>query len=143
MLGSHKNNIRYSNGIGKQTKRHLQSCFRKTGFQNAEFSGLIQHRAVGVAANALEAKTDFSVKTDEEATVLMRWFPDVFYFHSRRSPAGQMGMFPQGSNYQGMTVLPVMTPEQFILNIVIPYAHPTTVNFLVTSQRNLTNRLYR
>jgi hypothetical protein len=67
----------------------------------------------------------------------MRWYPEMFYFDSRRSPAGQMGLFPTGSNYQGMTVLPVMTPEQFIINIVIPYAHPGAKNVLVTSRKNL------
>ena len=91
----------------------------------------------GGAANALEAKIDFSVKSDEEGTALIRWFPDMFYFDSHRSPAGQMGLFKQGSNYQGMTVLPVMTPEQFIINIVIPYAHPGAKNVLVTSRKNL------
>jgi hypothetical protein len=97
----------------------------------------INPTAGGGAANALEAKLDFSVKSDEERTALMRWFPDMFYFDTRRSPAGQMGLFPTGSNYQGMTVLPVMTPEQFILNVVIPYAHPTASNVLVTSRKNL------
>ena len=97
----------------------------------------INPTAGGGGANALEAKLDFSVKSDEEGTALMRWFPDMFYFDSRRSPAGQAGLFPPGSNYQGMTVFPVMTPEQFIVNIVIPYAHPAASNVLVTSRKNL------
>lgn len=91
----------------------------------------------GGAANALEAKLDFSIKSDEEGTALIRWYPDIFYFDSRRSSAGQMGLFPQGSNYQGMTVLPVMTPEQFIIQVVIPYAHPAASNVLVTNRKNL------
>lgn len=91
----------------------------------------------GGAANALEAKLDFSIKNNYDGTALMRWYPEMFYFDSRRSPAGQMGLFPAGSNYQGMTVLPVMTPEQFILKVVIPYAHPTASNVLVTSHKNL------
>lgn len=91
----------------------------------------------GGAANALEAKLDFSMKSDAEGTVIMRWYPDMFYFDSRRSPAGQMGLFPMGSNYQGMTVLPVMTPEQFILQVVIPYAHPGAANVLVLNRKNL------
>lgn len=97
----------------------------------------INPTAGGGAANALEAKLDFSIKNDNDGTALMRWYPEMFYFDSRRSPAGQMGLFPAGSNYQGMTVLPVMTPEQFILNVVIPYAHPTASNVLVTSHKSL------
>jgi hypothetical protein len=98
----------------------------------------INPTAGGGAANAVEAKLDFSIKNDNDETALMRWYPEMFYFDSRRSPAGQMGLFPTGSNYQGMTVLPVMTPEQFILNVVIPYAHPTASNVLVTNHKNLT-----
>jgi hypothetical protein len=97
----------------------------------------INPTAGGGAANAVEAKLDFSIKNDIDGTALMRWYPEMFYFDSRRSPAGQMGLFPTGSNYQGMTVLPVMTPEQFIINIVIPYAHPGAKNVLVTSRKNL------
>jgi hypothetical protein len=97
----------------------------------------INPTADGGAANTLEAKLDFSIKNDNDGTALMRWFPEMFYFDSRRSPAGQMGLFPTGSNYQGMTVLPVMTPEQFIMNIVIPYAHPGAKNVLVTNRKNL------
>jgi hypothetical protein len=91
----------------------------------------------GGAANALEAKLDFSIKNDKEGTALMRWYPDMYYFDSRRSPAGQMGLFPAGSNYQGMTVLPVMSPEQFIIQVVLPYAHPGVSNILVVSRKNL------
>lgn len=91
----------------------------------------------GGAANTLEAKLDFSVKIDNEGTAMLRWYPEMFYFDSRRSPAGQMGLFPHGSNYQGMTVLPVMTPEQFILSVVIPYAHPAASNVLITGHKNL------
>lgn len=97
----------------------------------------INPTAGGGAANALEAKLDFIIKSDNDGTALMRWYPDMFYFDSRRSPAGQMGLFPTGSNYQGMTVLPVMSPEQFIINIVIPYAHPGAKNVLVTNRKNI------
>lgn len=83
------------------------------------------------AANALEAKLDFTMKSDDAGTALMRWFPDMFYFDSRYSPAGQMGLFPAGSNYQGMVVLPALSPEQFIVQVVFPYAHPGATNVSV------------
>jgi hypothetical protein len=97
----------------------------------------INPTAGGGAANALEAKVDFSMKSDAEGTAMMRWYPDMFYFDSRYSPAGQMGLFPSGSNYQGMTVIPLMPPDVFIQQIVLHYAHPGISNISVTERKNL------
>ncbi|MEE4284731.1 MAG: hypothetical protein V2I31_01240 [Mariniphaga sp.] len=108
--------------------------------QNWETEGgifRIDPTAGGGAANALEAKLDFSMKCDKAGTAMMRWYPDMFYFDSRYSPAGQLGLFPAGSNYQGMTVIPLVPPDQFILKIVLPYAHPGISNISVVENKNL------
>lgn len=91
----------------------------------------------GGAANALEAKLDFTVQSDEVGTASVRWYPDLIYYDSRYSPAGQMGLYPTGSNYQGMTVLPLMSPEQFIRQVVLPYAHPAATGVSVTESKKL------
>ena len=91
----------------------------------------------GGAANAIEAKLDFIIKKDATGSVMTHWFPDMFYFDSRYSPAGQMGMFPVGSNYNGMTVLPFMSPSQFAVQVVLPYAHPGATQAKITSQKDL------
>ena len=97
----------------------------------------IDPNAGGGAANALEAKLDFTVQNNEAGTASVRWYPDLFYFDSRYSPAGQMGLYPNGSNYQGMTVLPVLSPEQFIRQVVLPYAHPQVSNVSVIETKKL------
>lgn len=71
----------------------------------------------GGAAQSIEAKVDFAVKRDHSGTVMLRQLPDWYYCDLRHSPAGKMGMFPTGSNYNGMTVCPVMSPSQFITEI--------------------------
>ena len=70
---------------------------------------------------------------------MIRWLPDILYFDARYSPAGQMGLFPEGSNYQGMTVYNLMCPETFISRIAFPYAHPNAQNVIVIETKNLTN----
>jgi hypothetical protein len=68
---------------------------------------------------------------------MIRWLPDMIYYDSRYSPAGQMGLFPPGSNYQGMLVAYLQSPEDFITQFVIPYAHPNAQNVNVESSKNL------
>jgi len=91
----------------------------------------------GGPSQSIAAKLDFSVKKDDEGSVMIRWLPDVLYFDARYSPAGQMGLFPEGSNYQGMTVLNIMSPETFIEQIAFPYAHPDAKNLKIISSKKL------
>ena len=85
----------------------------------------------GGSGNSIAAKLDFSVKSDAAGSVMVRWLPDMLYFDARNSPAGQMGLFPTGSNYNGMTVYPLMSPFQFIQQIVVPYSHPSAGGFQI------------
>lgn len=78
----------------------------------------------GGSGNAIDAKLDISFKKDYSGSVMMRWLPDMNYFDMSTSPAGQMGMFPTGSNYNGMVVIPKIDAQDFIQQVVIPYAHP-------------------
>jgi hypothetical protein len=91
----------------------------------------------GGAANAIEAKLDFTIKKDNKGTVMTRWFPDMYYFDARYAPAGQMGIYPTGSNYNGMIVLPFMTPSQFAVQVVLPYAHPGASQAKIINQKEL------
>ena len=85
----------------------------------------------GGPGNAIAAKLDFAVKKDNNGTVMVRWLPEMLYVDMRRSPAGQMGFFQPGSNYMGMTVMPLMSAGDFINTVVIPYSHPNAVNMQI------------
>ncbi len=91
----------------------------------------------GGPAQSIAAKLDFSVKKDKEGSVMIRWLPDMLYFDARYSPAGQMGMFPPGSNYNGMTVYPLMSAADFLTQIAFPYAHPQAQNIDFKKKKNL------
>lgn len=79
-------------------------------------------RLGGLSAQSIEAKLDFCLKRDEQGTVRMRWCPDTKFCDLRGSMAAMM--FPPGSNYQGMTVCPVMSAEDFLLQVAFPYVQP-------------------
>jgi hypothetical protein len=96
----------------------------------------IDPTAGGGSGNAIDAKLDFSMKMDQAGTVMMRWLPDMNYFDMSTSPAGQMGMFPTGSNYNGMMVMPKMSGLQFIQHVVIPYAHLSLYDYQVEEQKS-------
>jgi hypothetical protein len=80
--------------------------------------------AAGGPANAIEAKVDLAIKRDAAGTVMLRSLPDLLYFDARRSPAGQLGLYPPGSTYQGMAVLPVLRADRFLVEVALPRAHP-------------------
>ena len=89
------------------------------------------------SAQSIAAKVDFSVKSDAVGTIMIRWLPEMLYCDMRFSPAGRMGMFPPGSNYQGMTVCPLMAPQDFLANVVFPGVHPQAITPQIVTQKNL------
>ncbi|MCB0749314.1 MAG: hypothetical protein KDC90_17765 [Ignavibacteriae bacterium] len=91
----------------------------------------------GGPSQSIAAKLDFAIKKDTEGSVMIRWLPDVLFFDMRNSPAGQMGLFPEGINYQGMTVYNLMNAENFISRIAFPYAHPQAQNVQIIERKNL------
>lgn len=94
----------------------------------------IDPTAGGGSGNAIDAKLDFSMKKDQAGTVMMRWLPDMSYFDMSNSPGRQM--YPVGSNYNGMMVLPKMAGLQFIQHVVIPYAHPSLNDYQIEDQKS-------
>jgi len=76
------------------------------------------------ALNAIAAKCDFAVKRDARGSAMIRLLPDVMFADLRGTPAGNMGLFPPGSNYNGAQVYPVMDPATFLATVAFRYAHP-------------------
>jgi len=88
--------------------------------------------AAGGPAQSIEAKLDMAVKRDAAGTVMSRALPDMRYIDMRFSPAGQMGLFPPGSNYSGMLVAVFPGAADFTVRMAFPYAHPQAANVSVT-----------
>jgi hypothetical protein len=93
--------------------------------------------AQGGPAQSIAAKLDFAVKKNPGGTMMIRWLPDMLYYDARMSPAGQMGLFPPGSNYQGMTVSPLMSALQFLSQVVFRFSHPQANGVRAVEQRSL------
>ena len=89
-----------------------------------------------IDAQSIEAKLDFTVKRDPPGSVLIRWCPEIKYCDVRMSPAGMMGMFPPGSNYQGMLVYPAMPATDFLVQFVFPWAHQQASDVQVVAQQS-------
>jgi hypothetical protein len=93
--------------------------------------------AQGGPAQSIAAKVDFTIKKDSAGTVMERWLPDVAWFDARRSPAGQMGLMPMGSNYMGMTVMPLTSAANFLGQVIFPQYHRGARQIRIVESRQL------
>ena len=101
-----------------------------------QVQGGIQRAHQGtLSAQSIEAKLDFCVQRDDEASVAIRWCPDIKFKAPGLSPAELMGFFGVGSQYQGMQVMRLMSPTDFLIRMVFPWAHPEAVDVQVAAQR--------
>lgn len=85
----------------------------------------------GGPAQSIAAKLNFLIKSDDQTTIGLHWFPEILYCDARKTPAGQMGLFPIGSNYNGMPVYPLMSAEQFLVQGVFPQTHQNATDLNV------------
>jgi len=120
-----------------EPRENAFSILVPSGWQTEGGIFRVEPTAQGGAAQSIAAKLDFAVKKDRQGSVMIRWLPDVLFFDMRYSPAGQMGLFPPGSNYNGMTVNPLMSALQFISQIAFPYAHPQASGVQIVEQKPL------
>jgi len=72
-----------------------------------------------VTAQTIEAKFDLSIKRDIPGTVMLRVVPTMKYC----DPRYLYGYYPTGSNYMGLIFYPLMPPEQFLAQMMFPWAH--------------------
>lgn len=88
------------------------------------------------AANAIEAKLDFKICNDKQCQCEIHWLPDIYYY----DPSGTMvsGMFPEGSNYNGMLVLYKRKASDFVRYNLIPYLHPNLEKVNIISDHEAT-----
>ncbi len=91
--------------------------------------------ASGGAGNSIAAKYDFAVYNNTDADVQIRWLPEYLFMDMRNAPARDF--FPVGSNYNGMEVKDKTDAVNFIMRVVIPYAHPGISNVVKTGEKPL------
>jgi hypothetical protein len=67
------------------------------------------------------------------------WLPDTRFYDMQRCPTRDLigGMFPTGSNYNGMLVMPMQSPAEFARQVAVPFAHPHAQNLQITETKPL------
>jgi len=90
--------------------------------------------SMGGAANAIEAKIDFTLRSDESGTIQIHWLPDIYFVDLSGSMVASM--FREGSFYNGMPVLRKMDAPSFLKQHLAPYLHPN-LNVTLSKQRTL------
>lgn len=89
----------------------------------------------GGAANAIEAKTDFALKSDHKGSVAIHWLPDIYFADLTGSYVA--GMFPEGKNYNGMPVLHKMNAASFLKDYLVPYVHKDITDLKIVLSQDL------
>lgn len=97
----------------------------------------VDPNTAGGPTNAIGPKMNFAVKSDARGTVMLYWFPDFYYCDMRSSTTRQFGLFPDGSNYNGMLVMPCMSAQDFLLRRAFPQVRPGAQNVQVVNARPL------
>lgn len=92
----------------------------------------------GGSGNAIEAKLYMKLSSPGNKAG-MGWLPDTRFFDMRRYPGQNLAapMFPDGSNYNGMLVMRILPPADFIREIAVPFAHPHAQNLQITNVQQL------
>ena len=98
----------------------------------------VDPNASGGAGNAIEAKLYMKLSSADNKAG-MGWLPDTRFFDMRRYPGQNLAapMFPDGSNYNGMTVMTIPDPATFIRMVAFPFAHPHAQGMLITQVQAL------
>ncbi|MFH1119423.1 MAG: hypothetical protein V1775_06335 [Bacteroidota bacterium] len=88
----------------------------------------------GGSGNAIEAKLYMKISSPDNKAG-MGWLPDTRFFDMRRFPGQNLAapLFPDGSNYNGMLVIPLKSPADFIREIAVPFAHPHAQDIQITA----------
>jgi hypothetical protein len=92
----------------------------------------------GGSGNAIEAKLYMKL-TSADQKAGMGWLPDTRFFDMRRYPGQNLAapMFPDGSNYNGMTVMSIPDPASFIRLVAFPFAHPHAQGLAIKQMQSL------
>lgn len=91
------------------------TCLVPKGWQTSGGILRIDPNAVGGVLQSIEAKFDFTAKSDTKGTVMMHNYPDWMFCDVR----GQRieGMFREGSSYNGAFVTPLRSVSEMMLGL--------------------------
>ncbi|MFH1154029.1 MAG: hypothetical protein V1793_09435 [Pseudomonadota bacterium] len=82
--------------------------------------------------NTISPKCDFTVKMDDDGSVMVRWVPAWNYADLSLSPSG-WSLFRPGQYYQGMPVRQIIGPRQFLMEL-LRSEHPRAADFKIIAE---------
>jgi hypothetical protein len=89
----------------------------------------INPQEVNGPGNSLAPKCDFTLKSDDRGTIMIRWHPNFSYVDPTFAPTGA-AFFQPGQWYHGMPVRPLVSAKQFLnelLHMMRPQASDLTI----------------
>lgn len=126
--------------VFRKTSEPNENAFSFLLPENWQVSGgitRIDPNTAGGAGNAIEAKLYMKLSAPDNKAEI-GWLPDTRFFDMRRYPGNLAApMFPDGSNYNGMTVMPVQQPADFVRLVAVPFAHPHARDVKFTQVQHL------
>lgn len=76
--------------------------------------------------NMVECKFDLAVKKDAEGSVMIRWLPELLCIDQSQAWGN-----PEDAIFNNTLVRRKRSPENFILEVAVPYAHPSATNIKI------------
>ena len=84
------------------------------------------------ANNMVECKFDLTVKKDISGSVLIRWLPEMLCIDQSMAWGN-----PEGAVFNNTLVRQKRSPEKFIIEVAVPYAHPEASDLKIVSGKSL------
>jgi hypothetical protein len=84
------------------------------------------------ANNMVDCKFDMAVKKDRQGSVMIRWMPEMMCIDVLNAFGN-----PEGAVFNNLLVRKKRSPEKFIIEVGIPYAHPKAQNIKIVSSKPL------
>lgn len=88
--------------------------------------------AIAGVNNMIDCKFDLSVKKDIEGTVMIRWLPEMLCVDQSQAWGNR-----EGAIFNNTLVRKKRDPVSFIMEVAVPYAHPTAQNISLSNSKQL------
>jgi len=82
--------------------------------------------------NMVDCKFDLAVRKDAQGSVMIRWLPEMMCLDQKFAWGN-----PEGSVFNNTLVRKKRSPEEFMIQVAIPYAHPSATKLNITRVNQL------
>ncbi len=98
----------------------------------------IMDPAIAGASNMVECKFDLAVKKDNLGSVMIRWLPEMLCIDQSMAWGN-----PEGAVFNNTLVRRKRSPDVFMMEVAVPYAHPNATGVKMVSYKNLPGLISR